>query len=933
MYRVLTCITFEHDLRLVGLAALLCFVSCYAAMMLLQRARRAAGWPRVIWFVSAGMAGGFGIWATHFSAMIAYDPGVVFGYGLWLTMLSLLIAIVTTMAAIGCATYVAGRSGVLMAGILFGLGVSSMHFVGMTAVEFPGSLAWDRTMVAAAIAMAILFAIPAFHASLAIQRRRPATLVSAGLLGLGIVVMHFTGMAAISIVPDADGIDATNLMSPAVMVVIIVTVAFALLFCGLTAATFAARSENATADSDNKFRLLVQGVTDYAIYMLDLDGRVANWNAGAERAKGYTASEIVGRDFACFYSPEDQAKGLPQLALETARTKGKFEAEGWRYRKDGTAFWAFVVIDPIYNERQELIGFAKITRDRTERMESERRLSETSQNLALAMNNMANALCLYDSSERLVLHNDLVRDIFGIPEEVVLIGRTFRELCEARYEHEIEAGGDAESFYQAHRRLFTSATGGEDIRTIANGKVVRTIHRPTGDGSWVTTTEDITERVKSENQIAHLARHDSLTGLPNRRQFVEQLDGAILAADANGQKIAVICIDLDGFKEINDTFGHSVGDTVLCTLSQRMMETSRGDEIIGRFGGDEFVAAKTFRLDSELQDFIGRLAKALEGHIQLDHTELQPGASLGIAVYPMDASDRERLLSNADMAMYRSKDSLDEKISFYEASMDEAARERRAMARDIWTALEENQFFLNYQVQRSAKDQAITGYEVLLRWRHPVHGLISPVTFIPIAEECGAITALGDWVLEQACRQAAEWQLSHKIAVNLSPLQLMNIALVERVRTVLLETGLSPSRLELEVTESAIIGDKTRALHILRQIKDMGVTIAIDDFGTGYSSLETLRSFPFDKIKLDRSFVSELDSRQSKAFVRAIVALGKSLDVAVLAEGVETDDQLRILLAEGCDEVQGFLFGRPSTLENISTQHIATDVEFRSAVA
>jgi len=270
------------------------------------------------------------------------------------------------------------------------------------------------------------------------------------------------------------------------------------------------------------------------------------------------------------------------------------------------------------------------------------------------------------------------------------------------------------------------------------------------------------------------------------------------------------------------------------------------------------------------------------------------------------------------MAVYRSKASSGEKITFYQVGMDEAARNRRGMGRDIWMALEKKQFFLTYQVQRSVQDGSVTGYEVLLRWMHPEKGLISPAEFIPVAEECGAISAIGDWVLEHACREAATWPIPSKIAVNLSPLQLNNVILIEKVRDILFRTGLPPSRLELEVTESAIIADKARALHILRHLKEMGVTIAIDDFGTGYSSLETLRSFPFDKIKLDRSFVTEIDTRQSKAFVRAIIALGKSLDVAILAEGVETEDQLAVLHLEGCDEVQGFLFGRPETMEQMS---------------
>ena len=277
---------------------------------------------------------------------------------------------------------------------------------------------------------------------------------------------------------------------------------------------------------------------------------------------------------------------------------------------------------------------------------------------------------------------------------------------------------------------------------------------------------------------------------------------------------------------------------------------------------------------------------------------------------PPQAVKSERTISNADMAMYRAKENFEETVCFYEAAMDEAERARRLLAMDIWAGIKEGQFFLNYQVQRAAGANHITGYEVLLRWNHPTRGLVPPSEFIPVAEECGAISALGEWVLEKACEDAAKWPIKEKIAVNLSPLQLTNIQLVDKVRDVLVSTGLSPDLLELEVTESAIIGDKQRALHILRQIRSMGVTIAIDDFGTGYSSLETLRSFPFDKIKLDRSFVIDLDTnKQSKAFVRAILALGKSLEIPVLAEGVETELQMATLTEEGCDQFQGYFFG------------------------
>ncbi len=914
MFTVLNCIFIEHDLRLVVLAALLCFGSCGVAMMLMHRASVSRKIGRWIWLASAGMAAGFGIWGTHFVAMLAYDPGVVFGYEIDGTLLSLLISVATTCLAVTVASVLPGRTGWAGAGFLFGAGVSSMHFIGMSAIEFPGTLLWDRRFVAAAIVLAIALSVPAFHLSSKSRDTRPRVLPSALVLMLGIVVMHFTAMAAIDVRPGPVTLNPTSLLSPALMVAAIATVSLSLLFVGIAAALFAIWAESAAARSENNFRLLVQGVTDYAIYMLDLEGRVANWNAGAERAKGYRAEEIVGQDFGQFYSDEDRTLGLPGKALETARSKGKFEAEGWRYRKDGSRFWASVVIDPIFDETGRQIGYAKITKDRSEQRAAAEALAVTSRNLQHALEHMANGLCLYDASETLVLHNPRVREIFDVDPDLELVGKTFRELCTVRCGSDPQA---AEELYRMHRDLFTKPGGGEHVRTIENGRTIRTIHSPAGGGAFVMTVEDISERVRTQEQISHLARHDTLTGLPNRREFVERLEAAMELAERRDTKVAVICIDLDNFKEINDTFGHGIGDKVLCEISSRIVKDCGADEYVARLGGDEFVAFKSYTDQAELDGFLARVHASLTEKIALDHGDLVPGASIGVAIYPNDAGDRGKLLSNADMAMYRSKESIGEKISYYEASMDEAARERRAMARDVWTALETGQFHLAYQVQRAVRTDEVTGYEVLLRWKHPVHGMIPPSTFIPVAEECGAISALGDWVLEEACREAATWPIEHKIAVNLSPLQLGNVAFVEKVHTTLMKTGLPASRLELEVTESAIIGDKARALHILRQIKAMGVAIAIDDFGTGYSSLETLRSFPFDKIKLDRSFVSDLDTRQSKAFVRAIVALGKSLGVSILAEGVETRDQLEVLMSEGCDEVQGFLFGRPGTREQV----------------
>jgi diguanylate cyclase (GGDEF)-like protein len=417
-------------------------------------------------------------------------------------------------------------------------------------------------------------------------------------------------------------------------------------------------------------------------------------------------------------------------------------------------------------------------------------------------------------------------------------------------------------------------------------------------------------------KLRHLALNDPLTGLPNRVAGREQLDAELKRAKISGSRVAVIGIDLNRFKEINDLRGHKAGDEALRIIGARLSACTSDNEFVARLGGDEFLAIKGYAEQAQLLDFVDRLEKSLFEPLRIDDFESIAGASLGIATYPSDGTSQDELIVNADLAMYRAKADLTRAACFYEPRMDQAARERQAISQDLSRAIQLDQLELHYQVQKSVATGETGGYEALLRWRHPEKGLISPATFIPIAEETGLILSIGEWVLRTACRDAVSWDHPYRVAVNLSPVQFAHCDLSKLVSKVLEESGLDPRRLELEITESTIIADKERALHLLRQIRKLGVTVAIDDFGTGYSSLDTLRTFPFDKIKLDRSFMSEVEgSAQAKAIVRAVLALGKSLDIPVLAEGVETHRQLQLLEAEGCDEAQGYYLGRPAALD------------------
>lgn len=424
---------------------------------------------------------------------------------------------------------------------------------------------------------------------------------------------------------------------------------------------------------------------------------------------------------------------------------------------------------------------------------------------------------------------------------------------------------------------------------------------------------DSSTRSDAMQRLRHMAMNDALTGLPNRAGFHEELGRQMAAARAAGGRLAIVAMDLNRFKEINDVHGHKAGDEVLTALARRMREEMGQGGVVARLGGDEFVALMRFTDRARLTALVERLQAALAEPLSLSGFEARVGASIGVAVYPDDAADAEALANNADLAMYRAKSGGSLAPCFYDAPLDEAIRERRELANDLRHAIENDGLALHYQVQTSVVTGEVTGYEALLRWTHPKRGAISPAVFIPLAEENGLILAIGEWVLRRACEDAAKWEHQAKVAVNISPLQLTHPDLPRLFHQIMLETGLPPRRLEIELTETAIIANREQSLHVLRQIKALGVGVALDDFGTGYSSLETLRAFPFDKIKLDRLFVSELaHSPQAVAIVRAVLALGKSLAIPILAEGIETEQQLQVLRREGCDEVQGFLLGYPS---------------------
>jgi len=432
------------------------------------------------------------------------------------------------------------------------------------------------------------------------------------------------------------------------------------------------------------------------------------------------------------------------------------------------------------------------------------------------------------------------------------------------------------------------------------------------NGGWVTTHEDITERRSAEAKISFMALHDALTNLPNRQLFQQQIESLLVRLPRN-RKFAVFCLDIDRFKSVNDTLGHAVGDKLLRQVAERLRGCMGEGDTLARLGGDEFaVLQASFEQPKDAVALAARLIESASAPFNLDGHQVTISASVGIAIAPADAADADQLFKAADTALSRAKKDGCGTYRFFETGMDTLLQMRRALELDLRKALANGEFELYYQPLVNVEKQEISGFEALIRWNHPERGLILPLDFIPLAEETALVAPIGEWVLHQACAEAMKWPGEINVAVNLSPVQFKMQNLSEMVMGALAQSGLPARRLELEITEAVLLADTKSTLETLHQLRSLGVRIAMDDFGTGYSSLSYLRSFPFDKIKIDQSFLHDFASNAgSKAIIRAVVGLGSSLGMTTACEGVETQDELEYLKREGCTEAQGYFFSKP----------------------
>ncbi|MGQ7791071.1 putative bifunctional diguanylate cyclase/phosphodiesterase [Faunimonas sp. B44] len=533
-----------------------------------------------------------------------------------------------------------------------------------------------------------------------------------------------------------------------------------------------------------------------------------------------------------------------------------------------------------------------------------------------ALDTMSEGLCMFDAEKRLIVCNTRYAELYRLSPELMQPGTPFRKIVESRIDSGLFAIGSPAEYIRERLAAVEEGVPSVKIQELTDGRTIAISHRPTPGGGWVATHDDITEMRRIEARIAHLAHHDALTGLPNRVRFREELDGALLRV-RRGERIAVLCLDLDHFKAVNDTLGHPVGDGLLKAVAGRIEEKVRETDIIARLGGDEFAIVQVgLQTPDEASALAQRIITALSSPYEVDGHQVVIGTSIGIALAPADSEDADQLLKSADMALYRAKTDGRGVFRYFEPAMDSRMQARRALELDLRKALTNGEFEIHYQPLVNIETHTITAFEALLRWPHPKRGMVPVPDFIALAEEIGLIGQIGAWVLKEACCEAVKWPEDIRLAVNLSPCQFKNRPLVFDVMAALGQSGLAPSRLELEITETVMLQDTEATIATLHELRRLGVRISMDDFGTGYSSLSYLRTFPFDKIKIDRSFVQALpEDTSSSAIIRAVADLSAGLGMSATAEGVENEEQLARLRAEGCREVQGYLFSaaRPAS--------------------
>ncbi len=948
------------NILLVVLSVLVAVTGSFTALTHVQRMRERAGRAATLWMVAGGCTMGVTIWSAHFIGMLAFQLFVPVAYDLTLTIFSLFIATVAALMGFRALRESRISSGqIFSSGLFIGTGIGVTHYTSVAALRMSPVASHDPLIFTLSIAIAVFVSWGALLVMYQDERIDPPSLTrliyGAVVMGLAVSGMHYTAMLGMQIQPGNGYVADTLRIEPDVLAVLASLIAMMWFSGGILATLFdrfivrknmqalerleqsheslrAQTLEKEIAlleslrESEERSRLILDKALD-AVVNTDEAGRIIEWNTEAERIFGYPGSDAIGQDMAELILPEWHRENLrvrvmrylQALASDVLDSRIEITA----LRKDGEEFPVELSIIPF--QRGTAIFFSVFLRDITERQRIQRETADLLRRNQILMKTAVDGIHILDIEGNIVEANDSFCRMLGYTaEEVVHLNVV-----------DWDAHWSPEELRERMRMLVRNSAGAtfETVHRRKDGTLVDIEISCTGveiEGRdyLFATSRDITGRKLAEQQIHQLAFYDVLTRLPNRRLLMDRLQQALSVSARNGQRGAVLFLDLDHFKTLNDTKGHDIGDLLLIEVAKRLVSCVRDGDTVARLGGDEFVVAlETLSVNADdaatqAERIAEKIRTALNLPYQFAEYTLRITPSIGIVIFQGHQETLDDLLKHADTAMYQSKTAGRNAIRFYDSVMQAAIEARAEMADELHLALEKQQFRLHCQIQVDSRHRPL-GVEVLLRWDHPGHGLVSTTQFIPLAEEIGLIVPIGLWVLKTACTQLKAWQNDAltrdlTLAVNVSAKQFRQPDFVDQVRRVLLESGAQPSQLKLELTESTVLENIDDTINRMRELKLLGVSFSMDDFGTGYSSLQYLKRLPLDQIKIDQSFVRDIiTDPNDAAIVQAIIAMSEALGLSVIAEGVETEVQRAFLDKHGCHAFQGYLFSEPVPLEEI----------------
>ena len=906
-----------HDnFWLVALAVVICAAGAFASFTVFAHslARRHAK----AWLLLTGFCAGSSTWATHFVATLAHDIGAPTSYDPILTFISSAVA-VAVMTAGFAMSLSARRTRIAAGGAIIGAGVAAMHFIGMQAVQIQGIFRWNIDLAL----LSILFGACFSAAGLVVFREWKGLrghLSAALLLTLGIYSLHFTAMEGLTIEFRPEVTQSGSAIDATILAIAIAGVTGLILSAGYIVALIDGR---AAQDIFTRAKELVDAAIEGLI--IANDGVIVNVNGRVSELCGRKNEDLCGKNvFGDVLSGKPPSSAKNQHVFTTSLLK-----------TDGTAIPVEVVRRSLRSLNHGNEAYA--IRDLREREAAARQVAEANQELTRreeelrtrngllndALGAMSQGLCMYDTNQTVVICNQRFSTLYGLPKNAIQTGMHLKEVVQKRIDNGVYAGPSPAAYMED--RLAPVYKAERNIHELNDGRLIAVARRPMAGGGWLTTHDDVTEQKRMEAQLKQLSHHDRLTGLLRRDSFCDVLSDALKTANKRNRRVAVFIIGIDRFDEINDSLGHSAGDSMLKTISERLQESTRRATTIGRTGDHTFgIIEFVEHPEKDAAGFANRTLAEIRKPLIVGETSFMVTATIGIATSPTAGKDAGTLLKNAALAQNRGKVEARGSYHFFDPAMDKELKARRMLEKELGEALEKRQFEVRYQPQVNLAHNEVTGFEALLHWQHPAQGRLEPDAFLPVAETLGLLGAISEWLIKRACSEASGWPQQYNLAMNLSGAQLRTPNFVGSLVNILASTGLAANRLQFEVSEKVLSSYKEEAISVLRGLSDLGVHVTMADFGSGLSSLAYLRQFPVQKVKVDRSFVDGLKNQsEAQAIIRTLARLGSALGMNTMVAGIETKEQLDLVRTEGYTEMQGQYFSPPKAGEEISRVFLA----------